>query len=41
MGVAVEVGFRQQVVLAQDFCLVESYGVGLFGRGLFEVYRRC
>jgi hypothetical protein len=28
-------------VLAEDFCLVESYGDGLFGRGLYEVYRRC
>lgn len=28
-------------VLAEDFCLVASYGDGLFGRGLFEVYRRC
>lgn len=28
-------------VLAEDFCLVGSYGDGLFGRGLYEVYRRC
>jgi hypothetical protein len=28
-------------VLAEHFCLVESYGEGLFDRGLFEVYRRC
>lgn len=28
-------------VLAEEFCLVESYGDGLFGRGLYEVYRRC
>jgi hypothetical protein len=28
-------------VLAADFCLVGSYGTGLFGRGLYEVYRRC
>jgi hypothetical protein len=28
-------------VLAEQFCLVESYGEGLFHRGLFEVYRRC
>jgi hypothetical protein len=28
-------------VLARDFCLVESYGEGLFGRGLYELYRRC
>ena len=32
---------RRTEVLADDFCLVESYGDGLFGRGLFEVYRRC
>jgi hypothetical protein len=28
-------------VLAEEFCLVESYGEGLFGRGLFEVHARC
>jgi hypothetical protein len=28
-------------VLAEDFCLVASYGEGLFGRGLYEVYERC
>jgi hypothetical protein len=28
-------------VLAEDFCLVESFGEGLFGRGLYEVYKRC
>jgi hypothetical protein len=28
-------------VLAEEFCLVESYGEGLFGRGLYEVYERC
>lgn len=28
-------------VLAEDFCLVASYGEGLFDRGLYEVYRRC
>jgi len=28
-------------VLAEDFCLVASYGDGLFGRGLYEVYQRC
>jgi len=28
-------------VLDEDFCLVESYGEGLFDRGLYEVYRRC
>lgn len=26
-------------VLAEQFCLVESFGDGLFGRGLYEVYR--
>ena len=28
-------------VLARHFCLVESYGEGLFGRGLYELYDRC
>ncbi len=28
-------------VLARDFCQVGSYGVGLFGRGLYELYARC
>lgn len=28
-------------VLDRDFCLVESYGEGLFGRGLYELYDRC
>jgi hypothetical protein len=28
-------------VLAEEFCLVASYGDGLFDRGLYEVYRRC
>jgi hypothetical protein len=28
-------------VLEEQFCLVESYGDGLFGRGLYELYRRC
>jgi hypothetical protein len=28
-------------VIQEDFCLVESYGRGLFGRGLYELYRRC
>ena len=28
-------------VLERDFCLVESYGEGLFGRGLYELYDRC
>jgi hypothetical protein len=28
-------------VLAEHFCLIESYGRGLFGRGLYELYDRC
>jgi hypothetical protein len=28
-------------VIEDEFCLVESYGQGLFGRGLYELYRRC
>ncbi len=28
-------------VLAREFCLVASYGDGLFGRGLYELYDRC
>lgn len=28
-------------VLERDFCLIESYGEGLFGRGLYELYDRC
>ena len=28
-------------VIDDDFCLVESYGRGYFGRGLYELYRRC
>jgi hypothetical protein len=28
-------------VLARHFCMVDSYGSGLFGRGLFELYVRC
>jgi hypothetical protein len=28
-------------VLRRDFCLVHSYGTGLFGRGLYELYERC
>ena len=28
-------------VVEEDFCLLESFGVGLFGRGLYEVYLRC
>jgi hypothetical protein len=28
-------------VIEDEFCLVESYGRGLFGRGLYELYRHC
>ena len=28
-------------VLHRDFCLVGSYGKGLFGRGLYELWTRC
>jgi hypothetical protein len=28
-------------VLVREFCLVESYGEGLFGRGLYELWARC
>jgi hypothetical protein len=28
-------------VVAEQFCLVGSYGEGLFGHGLYELYRRC
>ncbi len=28
-------------VLARDFCLDRSFGAGLFGRGLYELYVRC
>jgi hypothetical protein len=28
-------------VLQRDFCMVESYRTGLFGRGLYELYVRC
>jgi hypothetical protein len=28
-------------ILRRDFCLVHSYGTGLFGHGLYELYRRC
>ena len=28
-------------VLRRQFCLVNSYGEGLFGRGLYELYTRC
>jgi hypothetical protein len=32
---------RPNRILAADFCLVDSYGTGLFGRGLYELYTRC
>jgi hypothetical protein len=28
-------------VLQRDFCKVGSWGKGLFGRGLYELYQRC
>jgi len=28
-------------VIKDEFCLVNSYGEGQFGRGLYELYRRC
>ena len=28
-------------VIERDFCLVERFGDGLFGRGLYELYIRC
>ena len=28
-------------IIERDFCLVESFGTGLFGRGLYELYTRC
>ena len=28
-------------VIAEHFCLVESFGTGLYGRGLYEVYVPC
>jgi len=28
-------------VVEEEFCLLESFGEGLFGRGLYEVYLRC
>jgi len=28
-------------VVQRDFCLVQSFGKGLFGRGLYDVYTRC
>jgi hypothetical protein len=28
-------------VLARDFCMVGSWGQGLLGRGLYELYERC
>lgn len=39
---SVEVGPDEpNEVLARDFCLVASFGDGLFGRGLYELYDRC
>jgi hypothetical protein len=32
---------RPNEILAREFCEVGSYGEGLFGRGLYELYARC
>ena len=28
-------------IIATEFCLVRSFGTGLYGRGLYELYTRC
>ncbi|MEN3272114.1 MAG: hypothetical protein V7636_875 [Actinomycetota bacterium] len=28
-------------IVKRDFCLVQSFGTGLYGRGLYELYTRC
>jgi hypothetical protein len=39
---SLDVGSDQAVkVLQQQFCMVGSWGHGLFGRGLYELYKRC
>ncbi|MEY2403152.1 MAG: hypothetical protein QOD38_703 [Acidimicrobiaceae bacterium] len=39
---SLDVGSDQAVeVLHRRFCLVGSWGTGLFGRGLYELYQRC
>jgi hypothetical protein len=39
---SLDVGSDQATqVLSQEFCLVGSWGKGLFGRGLYELYQRC
>jgi hypothetical protein len=39
---SLEDGSIQSVqVLERQFCLVGSWGKGLFGRGLYELYQRC
>lgn len=39
---SLDVGSDQAVqVLQQQFCMVGSWGKGLFGRGLYELYKRC
>jgi hypothetical protein len=39
---SLDVGSDQAAhVLARDFCMVGSWGKGLFDRGLYELYQRC
>jgi hypothetical protein len=39
---SLDVGSDQAVqVLRDQFCMVGSWGNGLFGRGLYELYQRC
>lgn len=39
---SLDVGSDQAVeVLRSQFCMVGSWGQGLFGRGLYELYQRC
>jgi hypothetical protein len=28
-------------VIDEDFCLVDSYGAGVSGRGLYDLYEHC
>jgi hypothetical protein len=39
---SLDVGSDQAVQVLRDrFCMVGSWGTGLFGRGLYELYQRC
>ena len=39
---SLDVGSDQaEEVLRSQFCMVGSWGQGLFGRGLYELYERC